>query len=275
MRMLEFVSGTSKTKSSETVLIVGVIGWIFLLVIVPLYGIAKEAFHSGLSSCFVSLCEPAALRSFYLTLALTVGTVLFNTVFGVVLAVVLVRQDFMGKLALNGLVDLPFAVSPIVAGFMFITLYGPYGWIGSFFDSYGVKIIYAFPGMMIATLFVTFPFIVREVVPVLQESGVDQEEAAFVLGATQWQTFWKVTVPSIKWGLVYGITLTVARSIGEFGAVMVVSGAIINKTQTATLFVHQKYTDFDYGGAFAAALVLACVSFFSLVAMQYIQRKKI
>ena len=158
---------------------------------------------------------------------------------------------------------------------MFITLFGPHGWIGSVFEAHGIKIIYAFPGMLIATLFVTFPFVVREVVPVMREYGVDQEEAAFVLGATRWQTFWRVTLPSIKWGLVYGITLTVARSIGEFGAVMVVSGAIINKTQTATLFVHQQFTDFNYGGAFAAAVVLAGVSFCTLVIMQYVQKRKI
>lgn len=263
-----------RKKAAETALVTAVIGWVFMLILLPLYGVAKEACQSGLSAVLTSMIRPEALHSFYLTLALTLGAVVINTFFGVVLAIVLVRQEFKGKLALNGLIDLPFAVSPVVAGFMFITLYGPYGWIGSLFEAHGFKIIYAFPGMMIATLFVTFPFVVREVVPVLREYGVEQEEAAFVLGATKWQTFWKVTLPSIKWGLVYGITLTVARSIGEFGAVMVVSGAIINKTQTATLFVHQQFTDFNYQGAFAAAIVLAGVSFVTLVTMQYIQKRK-
>ena len=264
----------SKKKTAEVALVTVVIVWVCMLILMPLYGIVKEACTSGLFSGLISITRPDALHSFYLTLMLTVGAVVVNTFFGIVLAIVLVRQEFKGKLALNGLIDLPFAVSPIVAGFMFITLYGPYGWIGSLFEAQGVKIIYAFPGMMIATLFVTFPFVVREVVPVLREYGVEQEEAAFVLGATKWQTFWKVTLPSIKWGLVYGITLTVARSIGEFGAVMVVSGAIINKTQTATLFTHQQFTNFDYSGAFAAAVVLASVSFITLVIMQYIQKRK-
>jgi sulfate transport system permease protein len=264
----------SKKKITEAVLTTAVIGWVFMLLLMPLYGIAKETWNSGLFAVFTSLTEPSALHSFYLTLLLTISAVVLNTVFGIVLAIILVRQEFKGKLALNGLIDLPFAVSPVVAGLMFITLYGSHGWIGSLFEAHGFKIIYAFPGMLIATLFVTFPFVVREIVPVLREYGMEQEEAAFVLGATKWQTFRKVTLPSIKWGLAYGITLTVARSIGEFGAVMVVSGAIINKTQTATLFAHQQFINFDYGGAFAAAVVLACVSFVSLIIMQYVQKRK-
>jgi len=269
------ISTKSKKKPAELALIAVVISWIFLLILMPLYGIAKEVFHNGLHACFASLNEPAAVHAFYLTLWLTVGAVAVNTTLGIILALVLVRQEFKGKLLLDGLIDLPFAVSPVVAGFMLITLFGPHGWIGSLFEARDIKIIYAFPGMMIATLFVTFPFVVREVVPVLREFGVDQEEAAFVLGASKWQTFWQVTLPSIKWGLIYGVTLTMARSIGEFGAVLVVSGAIINKTQSATLYVHQKFTDFDYGGAFAASIVLAMLSFFTLIGMQYIQKKKV
>ena len=275
MKLLKAFSANKRKKPVEMILITMVICWISLLILMPLYGIVKEVFHSGLTACFSSLNEPAAIHAFNLTLWLTIGSVTVNTVFGIILALVLVRQEFKGKLGLNGLIDLPFAVSPVVAGFMFITLFGPYGWIGSLFEARDIKIIYAFPGMMIATLFVTLPFVVREVVPVLREFGVDQEEAAFVLGASKWQTFWQVTLPSIKWGLIYGITLTMARSIGEFGAVLVVSGAIINRTQSATLYVHQKFTDFDYGGAFTASVVLALVSFITLIVMQYIQKKKI
>jgi sulfate transport system permease protein len=197
-----------------------------------------------------------------------------NTLIGVILALVLVKQNFKGKFFFEGLVDLPFAVSPVVAGFMFIILFGPRGWIGNWFDAHQIKIIYAFPGMLIATLFVTLPFVCREVIPVLKEFGLNQEEAAYVLGASRWQTFWRVTLPSIKWGLVYGITLTIARSIGEFGAVLVVSGNVIHKTQTATLHIHQEFTDFNYAGAFSAAIVLALLSFFILTTMQRIYRRK-
>ena len=157
---------------------------------------------------------------------------------------------------------------------MFIILFGPHGWIGSWFEMHHIKIVYAFPGMLIATLFVTLPFVAREVIPVLKEFGLKQEEAAYVLGASKWQTFWKVTLPSIKWGLVYGVTLTMARAIGEFGAVLVVSGSIINKTQTATLHIHQEFTDFNYAGAFSAAIILALTSFIILTSLQYIYRKK-
>ena len=184
------------------------------------------------------------------------------------------QQDFRGKLFLEGLLDLPFAVSPVVAGFMFIILFGPKGWLGNWFHAYNIKIIYALPGMIIATLFVTLPFVAREVIPVLSEYGLEQEEAAYILGASKWQTFWRVTLPSIKWGLIYGITLTIARSIGEFGAVLVVSGSIINRTQTATLHIHQQFTDFNYSGAFSAAMVLALLSFTILIIMKCLYKKK-
>jgi sulfate transport system permease protein len=190
------------------------------------------------------------------------------------LAIVFARYNFKGKLLLESLIDLPFAVSPVVAGFMFIILFGPGGWIGSWFESVDIKIIYALPGMIIATLFVTLPFVVREILPILREFGREQEEAAATLGAGGWQTFWLVTLPSIKWGLTYGITLTIARSIGEFGAVLVVSGAIINKTQTATLHIHDQFTDLNYAGAFSAALVLAIFSFVILSLIQYIYKKR-
>ena len=250
-----------------------VIAWISLLILLPIGCIINKVFADGLFTCLAGLLEPSARHSFVLTFWLTLGAVILNTFFGLVIALVLVRQEFKGKLLLEGLIDLPFAVSPIVAGFMLITLFGNQGWLGSFFDERGIKIIYAFPGMMLATLFVTFPFVIREVVPVLREYGMEQEEAAYVLGATQWQTFWRVTLPSIKWGLFYGVTLTVARSIGEFGAVLVVSGAIINKTQTATLYVHQQFTDFNYTGAFAAAMVLAMISFIILTGIQLTQKR--
>ena len=248
--------------------------WFFMLILTPLIGIIKETLGEGAEAVITSLATPASLHAFWLTLTLTVSAVVLNTFFGTILALVLARQDFKGKLSLESLLDLPFAVSPVVAGFMFILLFGPNGLIGRWFTSLNIKIIYAFPGMLIATLFVTLPFVAREILPVLREFGPEQEEAASTLGASRWQTLWRVTLPSIKWGLAYGVTLTIARSIGEFGAVLVVSGSIINKTQTATLRIHDQFTDFNYAGAFSAALLLAAFSFILLNVIQHIYKKR-
>ena len=262
-----------KTSYGKYILFTVVIGWFILLIITPVYGIMKEAFKNGFNVFLYSITTPAARHAFMMTLWITISTVIINTVFGVILALVLVKHRFRGKLFFEGLVDLPFAVSPVVAGFMLIILFGSNGWIGSWFDAHNIKIVYAFPGMLLATLFVTLPFVAREVIPVLKEFGLNQEEAAYVLGASKWQTFWKVTLPSIKWGLIYGITLTIARSIGEFGAVLVVSGSIINKTQTTTLHIHQEFTDFNFVGAFSAAIFLALVSFIILSTMHFIYKR--
>ena len=262
-----------KTSYGKYILFTVVIGWFILLIITPVYGIMKEAFKNGFNVFLSSITTPAARHAFMMTLWITISTVIINTVFGVILALVLVKHRFRGKLFFEGLVDLPFAVSPVVAGFMLIILFGPNGWIGSWFDAHNIKIVYAFPGMLLATLFVTLPFVAREVIPVLKEFGLNQEEAAYVLGASKWQTFWKVTLPSIKWGLIYGITLTIARSIGEFGAVLVVSGSIIKKTQTTTLHIHQEFTDFNFVGAFSAAIFLALVSFIILSTMHFIYKR--
>lgn len=261
-------------KCGNRILTSLVLGWIGILVLLPVYGVVREVARSGLPLLAGLSRDPSAVRAFLLTFWLTLASVAVNTVFGTLLAFVLVRHRFRGKLLLEGMIDLPFAVSPVIAGFMFIILLGPRGLLGSWFDAHNIKIIYAFPGMLLATLFVTFPFVVREVVPVLREFGIDQEEAAMVLGASRWQAFWRVTLPSIKWGMMYGVTLTIARAIGEFGAVIVVSGGIINKTQTATLLIHHKFMDYDFAGACAAAMVLAAISFIILIAMQYVFSKR-
>ena len=261
-------------RIGKNLLIIFVILWFFCLILLPLIGIIREAFRDGWQVFWTKLISKEAIHSFYLTFWITLTSVILNTFFGIILAITLVKQKFRGKLFFEGLVDLPFAVSPVVAGFMFILLFGPKGWVGNWFESGGIKIVYAFPGMLIATLFVTLPFVAREIIPVLKEFGLQQEEAAYVLGASRWQTFWRVTIPSIKWGLAYGVTLTIARSIGEFGAVLVVSGSIINKTQTATLHIHQQFTDFNYVGAFSAAILLAVTSFLILTVMQCLYRRK-
>lgn len=258
----------------KNLLLGAVIVWFLILILVPVMGIVKQAFGSGWKPFASSLMTSATGHSFVLTLVITAATVVINTLFGVILALTLVNQRFPGKLLFEGMVDLPFAVSPVVAGFMFIVLFGPKGWMGQWFEAGGIKIVYAVPGMLIATLFVTLPFVAREIIPVLREFGLEQQEAAYVLGASRWQTFWRVTLPSIKWGLAYGVTLTIARAIGEFGAVLVVSGSIINRTQTATLHIHQEFTDFNYIGAFSAAIILALLSFVILTAMQRFNRRK-
>ncbi len=255
-------------------LIIFVLLWFSFLVLFPLWGIISETIKSGWKVFIASLAEPAALHAFWLTIIITIVTITINTLFGVVLAVMFARQNFKGKLLLESIIDLPFAVSPVVAGFMFIILFGPQGWIGSWFENANIKIVYALPGMIIATIFVTLPFVAREILPTLREFGREQEESAATLGATGWQTFWRVTLPSIKWGLTYGVTLTIARSIGEFGAVLVVSGSIINKTQTATAHIHDQFMNFNYAGAFSASLVLAIFSFVILCLIQYLYKRR-
>jgi len=261
-------------QTGKWILISVVLLWFFALIIFPLIGIVRETFKNAISVITSSLSSTASTHAFWLTILITFVAIVINTIFGTIMAIVFAKQNFKGKLFLESLIDLPFAVSPIVAGFMFVILFGPGGWIGSWFYSMNIKIIYALPGMIIATLFVTLPFVAKEIIPVLREFGIEQDEAALILGASQWQIFWKVTLPSIRWGLAYGVTLTIARSIGEFGAVLVVSGSIINKTQTATLRIHDQFTDLNYAGAFSAALILALISFIILNLIQYAQKRK-
>jgi len=263
-----------ENTTGQKVLVIMVSIWFTAMVALPLLGIFRETLKTDARHIFAALTSPEALHAFFLTLVLTVTAVVINTVMGTLIAILLARRTFKGKLLLESIIDLPFAVSPVVAGLMFIILLGPGGWLGNWLEGMNIKIIYALPGMILATLFVTFPFVIRETLPLLKELGADQEEAAATLGATPWQTFRRVTLPSIKWGMAYGVTLTVARSIGEFGAVLVVSGCIIGKTQTATLFIHHQFNDYNYVGAFSAALVLALLSFVFLNVIQLIYRKK-
>ena len=239
----------------------------------PTLALLRGAFAAGLTPFWRAVISVDAQRAFGLTLAITLVATAVNTVFGLALAVVLVRQDFRGRALLDGLVDLPFAVSPVIAGLMLVILFGPQGWLGRWLEMAGVRIVYAWPGMALATAFVTLPFVVREVVPVLREFGVDQEEVAYTLGAGRWRTFWRVTLPSIRWGLAYGVTLTVARSLGEFGALLVVSGNILGRTQTATLYIHDGIESFDTTGAYAASVLLGGVSFLMLIGVEALRKR--
>jgi sulfate transport system permease protein len=250
-----------------------VVGWFALLILVPTVALTHQALAAGLVPLGRALASPDFLQAFGLTLSITVIGTIVNTIFGVCFALVLVRQKFWGKSLADGLVDLPFAISPVVAGLMLVVLYGPDGWIGRHLENGGLRVVYAWPGMVVATLFVTLPFVVREVVPVLREFGVDQVESAYTLGAGRWVTFWRVTLPSIRWGLAYGVLLMIARSLGEFGAVLVVSGNLIGLTQTATLYVHDGVESFRPEGAYAASLVLAALSFVMLVGMEFFRKR--
>lgn len=264
----------SPARSIGRRLLVGVVLLYFsALILVPTLALAREALRGGLGA-FLDVMESADVRrAFGLTLSITAAATLINTLFGLGFAMIIVRHRFWGRALADGLVDLPFAVSPIVAGLMLIVVYGPSGIIGRHLEAGGFRVVYALPGMVLACLFVTLPFVVREVVPVLREFGVDQEEVAYTLGAGRWRTFYRVTLPSIRWGLAYGVTLTVARSLGEFGALLVVSGNILGRTQTATLYVHDGVESFRPEGAYAASLVLAGGSFALLVGMEALRRR--
>ena len=250
-----------------------VLAWFGILILVPTVALVRQALAGGIQPFVDALGSTDVRRAFGLTIGITVLVTVVNAIFGVAFAVVLVRQKFFGRTLADGLVDLPFAVSPVIAGLMLLVLYGPKGWIGRWLEAGGIRVVYSWPGMVLATLFVTLPFVVREVVPVLREFGVDQEEVAYTLGAGRWRAFWRVTLPSIRWGLAYGVTLTVARSLGEFGALLVVSGNILGRTQTATLYVHDSIESFHAEGAYAASVVLAGLSFVLLVGMELAQAR--
>lgn len=248
-----------------------------LLLIVPLIKIFTGAWEEGLQGFWEALSRPQSIHALMMTGIIVVVVTVINTVFGVMLAMYLVRAEWIGprlKRLLNSIVDLPFAVSPVIGGLMIVLILGPSTVIGALFSDMGINIVYALPGMVLATLFVTFPIMVREVMPVLQEIGAQQEEAASTLGAYSWYTFWRVTWPSIRWGVIYGVVLTVARSMGEFGAVLVVSGNIMNKTQTATTLVYQDVENFNVVAANGIALVLAAVSVGLLLLMEWSKKRK-
>jgi sulfate transport system permease protein len=255
-------------------LISAVLGWFALLILVPTAALLRQVAAGGLRPLLNALSSAEVRHAFGLTVGITVLVTVINAIFGIALALVLVRQRFWGRALVDGMVDLPFAVSPVVAGLMLILLFGPEGWLGHRLNLWGFRVIYAIPGMILATLFVTVPFVVRELVPILRELGAEHEQAAYTLGAGRWRTFWSVTLPSIRWGVAYGVTLTIARSLGEFGAVLVVSGNLVGQTQTATLYIHDGIESFHTEGAYAASFVLAAMSFVLLVGMDAIRKRQ-
>jgi sulfate transport system permease protein len=217
---------------------------------------------------------PEALHALWLTLLIAFIAVPANTIFGVVAAMVIVRQNFRGKGVLNLIIDLPFALSPVVIGLSLYLVYARTGWLGGWLVDHGINVIFALPGMILATIFVSLPFVVRETIPVLREVGIDQEEAAWTLGASPLNTFFRITLPAIRWGVTYGVVLTTARAIGEFGAVSIVSGSISGRTSTLTLHVQDRFNSFDLTGAYTASVELALIALVTLVVMTLLRREK-
>ncbi|MDG4797936.1 sulfate ABC transporter permease subunit [Micromonospora sp. WMMD1082] len=249
--------------------------YLFFLVAWPLYLVGRNAFGNGTESFQDILTDPDVTHALRLTVVIAVTAVVINTVFGVGISILLVRYDFPGKRALNALLDMPLSVSPIVVGLALILVYGGRdGWFGPTLESAGLQIIFAVPGMVMATVFVALPLVIREVVPVLQEVGDEQEQAARSLGANAVQTFRRITLPAIKWGVIYGVVLSLARSLGEFGAVKVVSGNVLGDTRTATLVVEEKYLNFDKGGAYATAFLLALVAVACIIVVSALRPKE-
>ena len=250
------------------------LGYLAALLVVPVGLVVYRAFQDGVAEFVSAITTPEALHALWLTVIIALIAVPLNTVFGVMCALAIVRRRFRGHGLVNSIVDLPLALSPVVVGLALILVYGRQGWWGSWLIDNGFQVIFALPGMVLATIFVSLPFVVREVVPVLREIGDEQEEASATLGASSWQTFWRVTLPAIRWGVAYGVVLTTARALGEFGAVSVVSGRIAGRTETMTLHVEERFQAFEVQDAYAASVVLALLAVATLLAMTLLRREE-
>jgi sulfate transport system permease protein len=251
-----------------------VVAYLFLLVIWPVALVVQKTFEGGLDNLQTALTDPVVTDALQLTVVVARWAVAINTVFGVGISLLLVRYDFPGRRVLSALIDLPLSVSPVVVGLALLLAYGGNnGTFGPALEDAGLQVAFATPGIVMATAFVSLPLVIREIVPVLHEIGTEQEQAATSLGAGPWQTFWRITLPSIKWALVYGVVLSLARALGEFGAVKVVSGNIAQQTQTATLVVEEKYQDFEQGSAYATSFLLALIAVAALVVVTILRPK--
>jgi sulfate transport system permease protein len=262
------------TDRTKLALRIAALGYLLVLVLVPLGMILFRTFEDGLVAFWESVTTPASISAISLSLTIVAIVVPLNVIFGLVTALALARGRFPGRGIVQAIVDLPFAVSPVIVGVSLILLWGVGGWFGGLAES-GFRIIFSLPGMVLATIFVTLPFVVREVEPVLREIGSEQEEAAATLGASRLQTFFRITLPAIRWGVAYGIVLTVARALGEFGALIVVAGGVSGESQTLTLLVHSRYVDDQNTfGAYAAATVLMGLALIALLAMTFLNKKR-
>ena len=250
------------------------LSYLAIILVAPLAIVFWRTFEHGVEPAWNAISQPDTIHAFKLTLIITAIAVPVNTVFGIVCALAIVRRKFRGKGLLNAFIDLPLALSPVVVGLSLFLLYGREGWFGGWLDDHGIQVLFALPSMIIATIFVSLPFVAREVVPTLREVGDDQEQAARTLGAGGWQTFWRITLPSIRWAVIYGVILTTARCLGEYGAVAVVSGRLQGQTETATLRVQERYESYDLAGAYAISIVLATMAIVVLVIMTTIRPRE-
>jgi len=267
-------SRARRGRLAPGILLATALTYVLVLLLGPLAGIVYYAFKSGLGVVGQTFSQPDVLHALYLSFLIMIITVIVNTVFGVMVALVLARDKFPGKLLASALVDLPLAVSPVIVGLMAVLLFGRGGWFEPFFAARGIQIIFAVPSMILVTIFISIPFVIREVVPVLQELGLEEEQAAWTLGASKAQTFVRVTLPNIRWGLLYGIALSAARAIGEVGAVLIVSGAIQGQTETATLFILRAFDQFQDQQGYIVALTLAAFSILLLIGIETFKRKR-
>jgi len=259
-----YLRGAEEPPLVKWLLISIALGFCFVFLLIPLANVFAQALSKGLVYWANALAEPDSLAAIRLTLLVAAISVPLNVLFGLAAAWAIAKFEFPAKTLLITLIDLPFCVSPVVAGLTFVVLFGLQGFLGPWLEAHGLKIIFAVPGIVLASIFVTFPFVARELIPVMQATGSEQEQAALTLGANGWQTFWHVTLPSVKWGLLYGIILCNARAMGEFGAVSVVSGHIAGKTDTMPLRVEKLYNEYDAAAAFAVASLLVLLALFPL-----------
>jgi sulfate/thiosulfate transport system permease protein len=264
----------SKGKWVSRGLIALVVAYVGILILAPLVALTLGAFEQGVGAIFEAFQLDFVLTSFWNTLWISLIVVVIHAIFGTIVSWVFVRHQFPGRGLINGLIDMPFAVSPVVAGYMLLLLFGRNGLFGPLVEATGIRVAFAFPGMVLATLFVTMPFMIRELVPVLEAFDTRQEKAAATLGANGWQTFWRVTFPALRWGLIYGITLTFARALGEFGAVLVIGGAAQGSLMTTTLFIYHALEERQYIAAYSAALALGLFSLLLVLGSDWLRSRK-
>lgn len=263
-----------KKRFVRRMLIGAVAVYVGVLIIAPIAALVFGAFQNGLGAVLTSLADRQVLSAFRLTLLISLAVVIVHTLFGTAVAYMIVRDRFPGRKYINALIDMPFAVSPVVVGYMLLLLFGRNGLLAPVLTALNIQVAFAIPGMILATLFVTLPFMIRELIPVLENFGVLQEQAAATLGANAWQTFFRVTLPALRWGFIYGITLTLARALGEFGAVLVIGGGVQGRTETATLFIYRSLDERQYVGAYSAALVLGLFSLLIVMGTDLLRKRE-
>lgn len=255
-------------------LVAVVVTYVGFLILAPVAGLIAGALVEGLGTALATFQDPQVQKAFALTLRISLIVVIVQAVFGTAVAWMLVRDSFPGKSLINGLIDLPFAMSPVVVGYMLLLLFGRQGLLAPVLRTFDVRVAFAVPGMVLATLFVSLPFMIREVAPVLEAFGVQQEQAAATLGASGWKTFWRITLPALRWGFIYGVTLTLARSFGEFGAVLVIGGGIQGRTETATVFIYRALDERQYVEAYTVALTLGLLSLLLVIGTELLRRRE-